>query len=131
MAIVSVSLTEDNLRALDRISSGFNLKGRSEAVRHSIKTAENEMKELSEMSGTVEGVLVIVHDEHGDSWISAIQHRYKTHIKTQLHSHFLNSRCLEIMIISSDAQGVKSILRDIYSTGKADYVKFVCGTDSI
>ena len=125
MSIVSISLTDDNLASLDDIKRCYGLNGRSEAIRHSIRAAESEIREIVDMEGTVEGVLIIVHGDHGDTWISQIQHRYESHIKTQLHSHLKDRKCLEVMIISSDAESMKDMLKEIHSVGKADYVKFV------
>ena len=125
MSIVSISLTEENISALENIQKCYGLTGRSEAIRHSIRAAETEIKELSDMEGSVEGVLVIVHKDHGDTWMGQIQHKYEQHIKTQLHSHLRDRKCLEVMIISSDGETMRDMLTDIHSVGKADYVKFV------
>ena len=125
MSIVSISLTEENISALENIQKCYGLTGRSEAIRHSIRAAESEIREISDMDGSVEGVLVIVHKDHGDTWMGQIQHRYETEIKTQLHSHLKDRKCLEVMIISSDGGTMKSMLKEIHSVGKADYVKFV------
>ena len=40
MAIVSVSLSDEYLEELDSIQNYYGLNGRSEAIRHSIKSAE-------------------------------------------------------------------------------------------
>ena len=125
MSIVSISLTDENITALENIQKCYGLSGRSEAIRHAIRAAEAEIREISDMEGVVEGVLVIVHKDHGDIWMGQIQHKYESHIKTQLHSHLKDRKCLEVMIISSDGETMKSMLKEILSVGKADYVKFV------
>lgn len=127
MVIVSISLTDENIAALEGIQKSFGLSGRSESIRQAIRSAETEIKEISGMEGTVEGVLVIVHKDHGDTWMGLIQHKYEKEIRTQLHSHLKDRKCLEVMIISSDADTMRNLLKEIYSTGKADYVKFVRG----
>ncbi|MBR4225313.1 MAG: CopG family transcriptional regulator, partial [Candidatus Methanomethylophilaceae archaeon] len=45
--------------------------------------------------------------------------------KTQMHSHLRDRKCLEVMVLSCDASDLSSMMRDIRSEGKADYVKFV------
>ena len=127
MAIVSVSLSDEYLKELDDIQNHYGLNGRSEAIRHAIRSAETEMKEMSDIDGQVEGVLVIVHGDHDDMWMSKIYHRYEGQIKMQLHSHMQNMKCLEVMIISTDSSTMRDIMKEIYSVGKADYVKFVRG----
>ena len=77
MGIVSISLNEDNLAALDRIQKTYGLSGRSEAVRTSINAALADIRELEGMDGTVEGVLIIVRGNHADPWMSMIQIPHK------------------------------------------------------
>lgn len=127
MGIVSISLNEDNLAALDRIQKTYGLSGRSEAVRTSINAALADIRELEGMDGTVEGVLIIVRGNHADPWMSMIQARYESHIKTQMHSHLQNHKCLEVMVVSCDADVLSSMMKEIHAEGKADYVKFVRG----
>lgn len=127
MGIVSISLNEDNLAALDRIQKTYGLSGRSEAVRTSINAALADIRELEGMDGTVEGVLIIVRGNHADPWMSMIQARYESYIKTQMHSHLQNHKCLEVMVVSCDADVLSSMMKEIQAEGKADYVKFVRG----
>ena len=127
MGIVSISLNEDNLAALDRIQKTYGLSGRSEAVRTSINAALADIRELEAMEGTVEGVLIIVRGNHADPWMSMIQARYEPHIKTQMHSHLQNHKCLEVMVVSCESDILSRMMREIQAEGKADYVKFVRG----
>ncbi len=125
MTIVSVSLDDESITALDSITESLKLKGRSDAVRLSIKSAMAELKETNDYTGLVEGVLIIVHDHHNDSWISMIQHRYGGAIKTQLHSHLHSQQCLELMIVSGDGEEVGNMMREIRAANKASYIKMV------
>jgi len=125
MTIISISLPEESERSLEAIQQSLGLSGRSEAVRASIRIAEAEMKDTEELGGEVEGVLIVVHNTHGDKWIGMLQHKYESIIRTQLHSHLQNRKCLEVMILSSDADTLSSMIKEIYRTDKADYVKFV------
>ena len=127
MGIVSISLNDGNLEALERIQKEYGLSGRSEAVRASINAALADIREVGGLEGQVEGVLVIVRRNHDDPWMIRIQARYEAAIKTQLHSHIRDHKCLEVMVISCGAEELRSMLRDINSEGKADYVKFVRG----
>lgn len=125
MGIVSISLNEDNLAALDKIQETYGLSGRSEAVRTSINAALADIRELESMDGDVEGVLIIVRGHHEDPWMICIQGTYASVIKTQLHSHLRNQKCLEVMVVSCDARTLGKMIREIQAEGKADYVKFV------
>ena len=125
MGVISISLDEDSLDALDAISHSLDLKSRSEAVRLSIRTAVAELRNSDNLEGTVEGVMIIVHEHHSNQGVNIIQHKYNDVIKTQLHSHLKNGKCLELMIISGDGGSIRNMMREIHSTGEAKYMKFV------
>ncbi len=127
MTVVSISLNDDNMAALDRIQDAYGLSGRSEAVRTSINAALADLRELEGLDGDVEGVLVIVRGNHEDPWMARIQGTYADCIRTQLHSHLKNHKCLEVMVVSCTSDIFACMVRDIRSEGKADYVRFVRG----
>ena len=125
MGIVSISLNDDNLEALEKIQNTYGLSGRSEAERTAINAALADIREIESLDGSVEGVLVIVRGNHADPWMMLIQAKYEANIKTQLHSHLRDHKCLEVMVISCESSTLSSMLKDIQAEGKADYVKFV------
>ena len=125
MTIISASLDEESVKALDSITESLDLKGRSEAARFCIRTAVAELKTMEKFQGPVEGVMVMVHESHGDHWVNMIQHKYEDIIKTQLHSHLQNRMCLEVMIISGDGAVLQDMMHDVHSVGEAKYMKFV------
>ena len=125
MGIVSISLNDDNLEALEKIQNTYGLSGRSEAVRTAINAALADIREIESLDGSVEGVLVIVRGNHADPWMMLIQAKYEANIKTQLHSPLRDHKCLEVMVISCESSTLSSMLKDIQAEGKADYVKFV------
>ena len=125
MSIVSISLNDDDLARLDKIQQIYSLKGRSDAVRASIRSAINELQETEDLDGNVEGVLITVRHNHADSWMDLIQAKHVEAIKTQIHSHLRDKKCLEVMVVSCDSAELQSILFEIQASGKADYVRFV------
>ena len=125
MSVISISLSDEYLDALDDIADAYALVGRSEAVRMSISVAKDELHAFSPLKGDVEGVLIIVRGDHADPWMLQVQAKYQSAIKTQMHSHLKNSNCLEVMVISCEAAILKEMIAEIRSKGKALYVKFV------
>lgn len=127
MTIISVSLNDEYTGMLDEIQKAYDLKGRSEAMRASISVAMNEIKEMSSLTGTVEGVMIIVRGNHADPWMIQVQAKYQDIIKTQMHSHLRDHKCLEVMVVSCTAKELSDMMKDIRAQDKADYVKFVRG----
>ncbi|MGE4274922.1 MAG: CopG family ribbon-helix-helix protein, partial [Candidatus Methanomethylophilaceae archaeon] len=104
MVILSISLKEENVDLLQDIQGRLGLGSRSEAIRVCLRAAESQLKEQESMTGPLEGVLIVVHNSHMDSWMSVIQHRYERLMRTQLHSHLQSGKCLEVMILKGDSQ---------------------------
>lgn len=125
MPIVSVSLTEKNKTLLDNIQETLGLSSRSEAIRVCLRSAETEAREREELTGIVEGVLIVVHRSHNSPQLDMAQHIHRDLIKTQVHSHLKNDRCLEIFIIQGTGNKVKKMLTLIQGNDGLDYVKFM------
>ncbi len=127
MGIVSVSLNDDNMQALAKIQKTYGLSGRSEAIRASLNAAMSDIKEEESFEGLVEGVLIIVRGNHDDPWMIRLQAKHEASIKTQMHTHLRNHKCLEVMIVSCEAPELREMLNDVRAEGKADYMRFVRG----
>ena len=127
MGIVSVSLNDDNMQALAKIQKTYGLSGRSEAIRASLNAAMSDIKEEESFEGLVEGVLIIDRGNHDDPWMIRLQAKHETSIKTQMHTHLRNHKCLEVMIVSCEAPELREMLNDVRAEGKADYMRFVRG----
>ena len=125
MPIVSVSLTDRNLEVLDKVREMYGLRGRSEAVRACLRSAEEDVREREAISGHVEGVLVVVHDYHSSPDLDETRHRHQDMITTQIHSHMRDQKCLEVFIVQGDAEELKSLIISFKKDEKLDYVKFI------
>jgi CopG family transcriptional regulator, nickel-responsive regulator len=125
MAVVSVSLTEKNMEVLDHLVQVMGLKGRSEGIRACIRTMEDEIRKREEMTGDVEGVLIIVHDSHDSRNMDILRHRKQDLIATQIHSHLRRDRCLEVFIIRGEASDIKNLINAFKAEEGYEYVKFV------
>ncbi len=125
MPVVSVSLTNKNIELLEDIQDSLGLTGRSECIRSCIRSAASEMMEREELRGTVEGVLVIVHDTHHSMQLDEIRHMYRDQVVTQIHSHISNNRCLEVFIVNGKAEIIKDMLDSFRGEDNFEYVRFV------
>jgi len=125
MPVVSISLTEKNLEVLERIQESLGLTGRSESIRACIRSAESDLREMEDLKGSVEGILIILHDSHHSMRLDNIRHQYKEQVITQIHSHLSNSKCLEIFIVKGKAKDIKTMLQSVHGEDTFDYANFV------
>ena len=125
MSIISVSLSDENIKALDRLQKANSLSGRSEAIRVCLRAAEGEVRDRESLKGEVEGVLVVVHGSHGTPGLGDLSHSYQEVVTTQIHSHLRNQKCLEVFIVRGPAGPVQEMIVGFQRDDKIDYVKFV------
>jgi metal-responsive CopG/Arc/MetJ family transcriptional regulator len=72
MAVVSISLNEQNAKDLDDIQGDLGFSGRSETVRRALRTLVAERKERIKMMGHVDGALITVTMESSESMTRSI-----------------------------------------------------------
>ena len=75
---------------------GFS--GRSDVIRISTRMLIADNKEKSAMSGDTNSVLTLIHTQDAEDKVTEIKHDYEDIIRTQIHSHFKEHKCLEIFI---------------------------------
>jgi CopG family nickel-responsive transcriptional regulator len=125
MPIVSVSLSEENLKVLDKLQRAHALGGRSEAIRVCLRSAEGEVRDRESLKGEVEGVLIVVHDSHGAPDLGDLSHSHQEVVTTQIHSHLRNHKCLEVFIVRGPSGPVQEMIAGFQKDDQIDYVKFV------
>ena len=124
MGIVSVSMSDEMESELDSLPKEFGFSGRSEVIRAGLKLLANDMKQRSAIKGQVDALLVLVHNEH-DSGVAKTRHKYNDSIKTQVHNHLANGKCLELFILKGNASKIKAMLDEFNSNKKIEFAKLI------
>ena len=78
-----------------------------------------------ELNGTVNSLLLAVHDENSDDQVALIRHTYDKIINVHLHNKIDKERCLEIFSLKGDAKDVKEIARNLQANKKMHFVKLI------
>jgi len=124
MTIVSISLNDKILKELDSMCTKRGYSGRSEIIRTAIRDMVTNQKEIEEMNGNVDGVLIISNKEKYNEDVSRIRHKYVDLIKIQVHNHMESvDSCLQIFVINGPADKTRSLINDIKTSKKVEYVK--------
>ena len=125
MVIVSISLNDKILEEIDRIQNEYGYSGRSEVIRYGARLLIAENREKEKLSGKINSVLLLIHNQDEENIVSDIKHRFEDIIKTQIHSHLQDDKCLEIFVLEGDADRIKRILRDFQVCGRMNYIKLI------
>ncbi|HNU35341.1 MAG TPA: CopG family ribbon-helix-helix protein [Methanomassiliicoccales archaeon] len=125
MPIISVSLTEKNVEDLESLQKDLGFGGRSEAIRAALRTLLAETSERRSMVGQVDGVLIMVNDACASGSIHDIYHDNHPLIKTHVHNHLGNHKCMNMMVLSGDAVKINSLLDQMHRLEGIAYLKFI------
>ena len=125
MPIVSISLTEEILKEIDSLQKNLGFSGRSDAIRAGIRSFVAEEKQKENLSGNVNAILLVVHNDEYDNQVNGIKHSYEDLITTHLHSKIEGDKCMELFMLKGEADSVSSITKDFQINKKMDTVKLV------
>ena len=125
MPIVSISLTEEILKEIDTLQKNLGFSGRSDAIRAGIRSFVSEEKQKENLSGNVNAILLVVHNDEYDNQVTGIKHSYEDLITTHLHSKIEGDKCMELFMLKGEADLVSDITKDFQINKKMDSVKLV------
>ena len=125
MPIVSISLTEEILKEIDSLHKNLGFSGRSDAIRAGIRSFVSEEKQKENLSGNVNAILLVVHNDEYDNQVNGIKHSYEDLITTHLHSKIEGDKCMELFMLKGEADSVSSITKDFQINKRMDTVKLV------
>ena len=122
MPIVSISLTEEILKEIDSLQKNLGFSGRSDAIRAGIRSFVSEEKQKENLSGNVNAILLVVHNDEYDNQVNGIKHSYEDLITTHLHSKIEGDKCMELFMLKGEADSVSSITKDFQINKRMDTV---------
>ena len=125
MPIVSISLNDEILKQIDNLQKNLGFSGRSDAIRAGIRSYVSEEKQKEDLSGNVNAILLVVHNDEYDNQVTGIKHSYEDLITTHLHSKIEGDKCMELFMLKGEANLVTDITKDFQTNKKMDTVKLV------
>ena len=125
MPIVSISLNDEILKQIDNLQKSLGFSGRSDAIRAGIRSLVSEEKQKEDLSGNVNAILLVVHNDEYDNQVTGSKHSYEDLIATHLHSKTEGDKCMELFMLKGEANLVTDITKDFQTNKKMDTVKLV------
>ena len=118
MPIVSISLNDEILKQIDNLQKNLGFSGRSDAIRAGIRSFVSEEKQKEDLSGNVNAILLVVHNDEYDNQVTGIKHSYEDLITTHLHSKIEGDKCMELFMLKGEANLVTDITKDFQTNKK-------------
>ena len=127
MPIVSISLTSELLRKLDRFMKERGYSSRSEAIRDAIRDSLSEYELSRFEKGKVTATITVIseHERHNaNERLMRLRHEYHEIISGNMHIHLGKTYCLEIFITEGDVKDVLDFISKIRAMRGIHQVKY-------
>jgi CopG family transcriptional regulator, nickel-responsive regulator len=119
MPIVAVSMTDEDLEGLELLQTEGEFSNRSEVVRHAIQSLMIEHRNIELAQDQITAVITAIYYKKGQGHnISLVQHEYREYIIATIHAHTTEGNCIEVMILTTAAEKVRSFLKKLRSQKK-------------
>ena len=125
MPIVSISLNDEILKQIDSLQKNLGFSGRSDAIRAGIRSFVSEEKQKEDLSGNVNAILLVVHNDEYDNQVTDVKHSFEDLITMHLHSKIEGDKCMELFILKGESELVSDITKNFQINKKMDTVKLV------
>lgn len=117
MKILSVSLTEKNLRDLNEIKNSLGKANNSEAIRTAIYNTLQKIEKEKNIKGTINAILIISHSHKTEKLVSKTKHEFREIITTQNHYCTKKDKCIDYFMLYGDGQKIKQ-MKNVFEKNK-------------
>ncbi|MFW9925229.1 MAG: CopG family ribbon-helix-helix protein [Candidatus Thorarchaeota archaeon] len=119
MPIVAISMTDSDLEELEFLQKKGKFSNRSDVVRHAVQALLTEHRTIENVTGTVTAVFTALYAKKGQrKGITAVQHEYGDALTALIHDHTSEGNCVEVMIVTSNANQVREFLKKLRAQKK-------------
>ena len=125
MSVVSVSLNDTLLEDIDEFMDEQGFTGRSEVMRTAVRALLRDRKDIADLEGTVDAVVIVTHEDENSGEIDDIQHNHQSIVTTQLHNHLENHTCLEVFMLHGEAENIKGLYNQFQASKKVKQAKII------
>ena len=125
MPIVSLSLPDELVKSLNGLQASLGYAGRSELIRAAVRLLLNDLKEKDALSGPVNAVLLVTHDEANEEPITRLKHEFEDVVKTHVHSKLSRTNCVEMFLLQGEGKKVASMAKAFQKEEKLRSAKLV------
>ncbi len=126
MERISITVSEELLRELDRILREKECASRSEGLRDAIRKYIAEQKILDGLKGDVAGSINLIYDHSAPKILERLidtQHHFSDVIDSSLHVHLDRGHCMEAIVVRGEGERVKELINRLSSIKGVKHAK--------
>ncbi|PKL72454.1 MAG: nickel-responsive transcriptional regulator NikR [Methanobacteriales archaeon HGW-Methanobacteriales-2] len=126
MMRISMSLPKKLLNEFDDVLQDRGYNSRSNGIRDALKDYIIRYQWMKEIEGDRMGVVSVIYDPHSTDVlenIMDIQHSFLEEINATMHIHMSEKKCLEVIVVKGDANGIRDLTEQLMRLNGVEHVK--------
>jgi CopG family nickel-responsive transcriptional regulator len=130
MTVVSISLPDPLLREADRLANASGYSGRSDFVRAALREFVNLQAAQERHTGSRSATLTAPYPAQIERRVGEVAHDFSDVIRSMMHAHVGEERCITVYIASGDAQRIRELGAKLGGLRDAEMVRLTY-TDAV
>lgn len=125
MPIVSLSLPDQMVKAMDEIQDSVGFAGRSELVRAAIRLLLEDTKDKNTLTGRTNAVVVVGHASVDEEPVTRLKHSYGDIVRTHIHCKVSQDDCIEVFVLAGEGKQIAAMAKGFERERKIKSVKLL------
>jgi len=125
MPIISLSLPDQMVKAMDQIQESVGFSGRSELVRAAIRLLLEDTKAKDALSGEANALIVVGHAREDEEPVTRLKHKYEDIVRTHVHVKVSHQDCVEVFVLAGEGKDIASMTKEFEKERKIRTVRLL------
>jgi CopG family nickel-responsive transcriptional regulator len=125
MPIVSLSLPDQMVKAMDEIQDSIGFSGRSELIRAAIRLLLEDTRHKDALAGRSDAVIVVGHAKEDEEPVTRLKHRFEDIVRTHVHCKVSQEDCIEVFVLAGEGKQIAAMAKEFEKEKKIRSVKLL------
>ena len=125
MPIVSISVTSELLKEMNNLEKSEGFSGRSDLIRAGVRELINLKQERTSLTGELQSILIITHEEGKEQSVTKIKHGFDNIIQSHMHFKLGDKKCLELFVLHGQASNISDLVKQFQISDSMDKIKLI------
>jgi CopG family nickel-responsive transcriptional regulator len=123
LTVVSISLPNPLLKEMDRLAESSGYSGRSDFVRAALREFVSAQAAQERHTGARSATLTALYPAQIERRVGEVAHDFSDVIKSMMHAHVGQERCITVYIAAGDAQRIRELSARLGGLRDAEMVR--------
>jgi len=125
MPIVSLSLPDQMVQAMDQIQESVGFSGRSELIRAAIRLLLDDTRAKDSLTGKANAVIVVGHARDDEEPVTRLKHKFEDIVRTHVHVKVSHQDCVELFVLAGEGREIAAMTKEFEKERKIRSVKLL------